>query len=330
MKVLVLFPGQEAFYEGMCSEIAENYPEALGDFEVCKKRTGLDILKDCIYCESGKELTDEEKGIAVLAVSVSNYRILKQTYENIEPYFAGEGIGFLSALVCSQTISLREAIRLIKGKKPYSFLLRNHFEKVMLPSTGEPAQSKREIVSDIAGRAAESDTVLSKYMENAAKYEAEAAIDCGPGDCIAGKVKMLGAGIPCTNLDSADDPNYILEGFEYKKLFNRYYCSLRVLGIMSSCRNNNLSTDEYRAEILEHYQTVKAIVDNATMKLYQTGVMELSQEDFEECFERLDCVFRLKKISEEEIEKRLEKLEQETMLKIKELRVKRGDKAIAG
>ena len=49
MKVLVLFPGQEAFFKGMGSEIVGNYPEVLKNYEKCKKKTGLDIIADCIY-----------------------------------------------------------------------------------------------------------------------------------------------------------------------------------------------------------------------------------------------------------------------------------------
>lgn len=329
MKVLVLFPGQEAFFKGMGSEIVGNYPEVLKYYEKCKKKTGLDIIADCIYSGGGRELTQEEKKISVLVTSVVNYQVFNQTYENADHYFAGEGIGFLAALVCSRTISLLGAIRLIKGKKPYAFLMKKTFNKVLLPSTGKIAQSKREVIDDIY-KISENSTALSMYMESAVEYQIEAGIDCGPNDLIARKLKTITNNIPFGNLDRADDPNYILEGFEYKKLFNRYYCSLRVLGIMSSCKNNNLSSDEYRTEMLDHFQAVKNIVDKATMRLYQSGIMDITQEEFNECFERLDNVFKLKKVSEDEIEKRIEKLEMETALKIKDAKEKRGDKAIAG
>ena len=166
MKVLVLFPGQEAFFIGMGSEIVGNYPEVLKYYEKCKKKTGLDIIADCIYSGGGRELTQEEKKISVLVTSVVNYQVFNQTYENADHYFAGEGIGFLAALVCSRTISLLGAIRLIKGKKPYAFLMKKTFNKVLLPSTGKIAQSKREVIDDIY-KISENSTALSMYMESA-------------------------------------------------------------------------------------------------------------------------------------------------------------------
>lgn len=316
MKVLIVFPGREAFYAGMGVEIIENYPEILPYYTVCKKKIGVDLIEACVYEEEEHDWTIEERQIAVLVTSVAFYHVWKQKYVQISCYLAGEEIGYLSALVCSEAISLAEAIRLIKGNKAKAFRIKKVPDYVISPSTGESASTKKELMEDI-NYIFDNRITLATYVASAKKYGIECILDIGPNNMIAKEMDNLEERILCGNLDVSTDPNYILEGFEYKKLFNKYYCSLRILGMMVSASNRNESTEEYKNVILESYQFVKGIVDNATIKLFQTGNMEISEADYKECFERLKLVFQNKKTPQKEIERRIDTLEKETLLQIK-------------
>lgn len=316
MKTLIVFPDRNAFYKGMGVEILENYKEVLPFYKAGKKKTGVDLIEACVYGELEHEFTIAEKQIAVMITSIAFYHVWKQKYEQVTCMLAGEGIGFLSALVCSGTISLKEAIRLIQGGKASIFLIKKVPEDVLLPSTGAFASTKKELVNEIH-YIFDNHVTLATYVASGKKNGFDCMLDIGPGNTIVEKMEQLEEKMFCTSIDNPEDPNYILEGFEYKKLFNPYYCSLRVLGIMTSTRNWNESTEEYKEIVTSHYQSVKEIVDKATIKLFQTGNMEISEEDLKECFDRLKAVWEQKKTPQAEIDRRMELLEQETLLPLR-------------
>ncbi len=118
LKTAFIFPGQGSQFVGMGKDIAEAYPEAHRVFDEADEALGFDLKRLCF------EGPEKELGLtintqpAILAVSVAIWRILQQA--GIRPDFvAGHSLGEYSALVASEALSFKDALRLVRARAQF-------------------------------------------------------------------------------------------------------------------------------------------------------------------------------------------------------------------
>lgn len=318
MEFMMLFPNEASFYERMGMEIYENYNRQVKElYRKCKKYSNIDLTQTLIYENKRIEWDETTKMIAVLVTSVAYYQVWKSVYTYEPKYLTGYGLGYLSALVCAGTISLRTAIYIIKNKKIYGLYFRNIADRVLAPSNGYILKAKRDILSEIQW-CKENRPDMCAYVSYAEKNKINRVFEIGPNNLLSKSLCKCSPGIISGYFDISGDNNYVLESFEYKKLFNLYYCVLRILGILVSTKNRNDNIIGYEENVIVAYQTVKSIVDSSTKILLQTGEVNITEEDFNKCMEMLKVNFLYKHTPEEEIIERIKILESETMIRLKD------------
>ena len=316
MGLAIIFPEHESFYERMGVEIYENYPEVASIYKKCKSVCGFDLKKEVIYGETGKQLNEEQKKIAVLVTSVACYTVWKSVYQ-IEPdYYFGCGLGLLSALICTKAISLSQAIKMLQGKKVYKLLVKKPESSVVSIAHSKVISTKQEVIEEIAD--INENMISSEKCESMVrKLEVGRLLEIGPGNVIANRMQAQMPQSIIGYLDKTDDTNYILEHFQYHKNQSRYYCVLRILGLITSTRNNNDAQENYD-EIITAYLAVKDIVDKATRALFSGESVQISDEEYEICLAMLKQNFQYKKTDKVEILERLQMLEGETLFSVRE------------
>ncbi len=117
-KTAFMFPGQGAQYVGMGKELAEYYPEADQVFEMASEAIGYDMKKLCFQGPEEELKKTENTQPAILTTSMAAYNILER--KGFKPeVVAGLSLGEYSALVASGSLSLQEAVLLVKARGKY-------------------------------------------------------------------------------------------------------------------------------------------------------------------------------------------------------------------
>ncbi len=115
-KVGWLFPGQGSQYSGMGKALADRYAAARRTFEEASDALGWDLLKLCAEGPSS-ELTDTRNAQpAILTYGVAVYRAWLEEGGAIPSVGAGHSLGEFTALACSGTIALADAVKLVRSR----------------------------------------------------------------------------------------------------------------------------------------------------------------------------------------------------------------------
>lgn len=112
MKIALIFPGQGSQYIGMGKTLCAKYKIAKKTFNEASKVCGFDVLK---FSSSSTyfELINSEKALPVLlTATVAAFRVFNEAIKLEPKYFAGYSFGELSALVCSESISFSDALKI--------------------------------------------------------------------------------------------------------------------------------------------------------------------------------------------------------------------------
>jgi [acyl-carrier-protein] S-malonyltransferase len=121
MKMGVVFPGQGSQTLGMLSDLAEQFPEIQSAYAEASEVVGYDLW--ALVQRGPVEELDKTVHTqpALLAASYAAWQILKNHSKNsFEPtLLAGHSLGEYSALVCANSLSFKDGIRLVAARGQY-------------------------------------------------------------------------------------------------------------------------------------------------------------------------------------------------------------------
>jgi [acyl-carrier-protein] S-malonyltransferase len=118
-KLAYIFPGQASQYAGMGRELAENFPAAREVFEEADEALGLSISSVCFTGTAEELQLTENTQPAILTVSVAALRALASEGSLKPDFVAGHSLGEYSALVAAGSLSLADAVRIVRARGRY-------------------------------------------------------------------------------------------------------------------------------------------------------------------------------------------------------------------
>jgi len=119
IKVAYIFPGQESHAVGMGLDLFVHYSAARSVFEEVDKTLGFSLSRLCFEGPADELGQTVNVQPAVLATSVACLRAAQEVSQGGLPpptFVAGHGIGAYSALVVADTLSLSDAVRLVRER----------------------------------------------------------------------------------------------------------------------------------------------------------------------------------------------------------------------
>ncbi|MBA3766725.1 MAG: ACP S-malonyltransferase [Acidobacteria bacterium] len=114
-----IFPGQASQYAGMGRELAENFPAARQVFEEADDALGFSISSVCFSGTAEELQMTENTQPAILTVSVAALHALASEGSLMPDFVAGHSLGEYSALVAANSLSLADAVRIVRARGRY-------------------------------------------------------------------------------------------------------------------------------------------------------------------------------------------------------------------
>jgi [acyl-carrier-protein] S-malonyltransferase len=118
-KIAYVFPGQGSQSVGMGKELFDNFAEARAVFEEADDALGFSLSGLCFSGDETELQLTANTQPAILTTSIAAFRVTRK--ENLpQPQFvAGHSLGEYSALVAAGSLSLSEAVKLVRARGTY-------------------------------------------------------------------------------------------------------------------------------------------------------------------------------------------------------------------
>ncbi len=117
--IAFLFPGQGSQHPGMGKDLAENFAAASLVFEEADEALGFSISKLCFEGTAADLQLTENTQPAILTVSVAALRAFQAESEPSPTFVAGHSLGEYSANVAAGSLSLADAVRMVRQRGRY-------------------------------------------------------------------------------------------------------------------------------------------------------------------------------------------------------------------
>jgi [acyl-carrier-protein] S-malonyltransferase len=117
-KVAFIFPGQGSQYPGMGRELSDSFASARRVFEEADRAAGFGLSKLCFEGPAEELQLTANTQPAILAVSAAAAEVLREKGVRAD-YVAGHSLGEYSALVAAGSLSLADAVRLVRKRGQY-------------------------------------------------------------------------------------------------------------------------------------------------------------------------------------------------------------------
>jgi len=114
-KIAFMFPGQGSFEAGMGKDVAEAVPEAMAVYDAGSESSGMDLKELCFNSPVEALVETEVQQPALVTTSLALDAALRS--RGIAPSFVvGHSVGEFSALGSAQSISVRDAIAIVRHR----------------------------------------------------------------------------------------------------------------------------------------------------------------------------------------------------------------------
>src|SRR5882724_1761866 len=118
MKKAFVFPGQGSQHPGMGRELCEKYPAARQAFQEADDALGFSLSKMCFEGSEEQLQLTENTQPAILTTSIAAFRVLEER-GCLPDFVAGHSLGEYSALVAARSLTLADAVVLVRGRGKY-------------------------------------------------------------------------------------------------------------------------------------------------------------------------------------------------------------------
>jgi [acyl-carrier-protein] S-malonyltransferase len=147
----VVFPGQGAQEVGMSADFADRFPEAQAVLEAADDAYGGPLSR---WIREGPEERLRQTEVtqpAVLAASLAIYRVLETRLPVAPAFFAGHSLGEYTALVAAGSLSLADAVRLVRRRGALMQEAVPEGEGAMVAVLGLAAEEVDRVCDEIPG-----------------------------------------------------------------------------------------------------------------------------------------------------------------------------------
>ena len=117
--IAFIFPGQGSQHPGMGKDLADNFPAAKEIFEEADRSVGFALSDLCFNGPAEDLQLTENTQPAILTTSIAALRAMQAEEFPAPNFVAGHSLGEYSALVAANSLSLSDAVKIVRARGGY-------------------------------------------------------------------------------------------------------------------------------------------------------------------------------------------------------------------